>query len=129
LVVKAALLKSLDSSVRNDSLEDIAKTTRGIIFLGTPHSASLPRLDTQLRLIAKTSSPTVGKAISVDAVMAIHVVMRSFSDIPWSRLWWTTVSFFEELPIPGALSKFGPVSNISIVDARHLKLLSNFNFR
>lgn len=109
--MKEALIISSDEEAGRTFDENIgvARRTRGIIFLGTPHSTDLERLSSQIHLITLTDSPSGGETIGMDVRAVIWQIFQEFTNLSSLKPPWQIISFYEELPVadePG----FGPVS-------------------
>ncbi|KAM7189424.1 hypothetical protein V8F20_010154 [Naviculisporaceae sp. PSN 640] len=110
LVVKEALIissKEEEERPLNDNIR-VARRTRGIIFLGTPHSTDLERLSSQIHLITLTDSPAGGETIGMAVKAAILQNFRAFGNLCVFEPPWQIISFYEELPL-GDKPDFGPV--------------------
>ncbi|GAW21676.1 hypothetical protein ANO14919_111990 [Xylariales sp. No.14919] len=97
LVIKRALVGAFHD--RGDEfLNEVVARTRGIIFLGTPHSTSSSELYTTVGRITNSSEPTT---VSMVAIQSLQQIINQFMALPWDGLTWRITSFYEVLPLPG----------------------------
>ncbi|KAI1780284.1 hypothetical protein F4818DRAFT_435491 [Hypoxylon cercidicola] len=101
LIIKQALATSFQNQY-HATYGEIARATKGIVFLGTPHS-SRHSLVKQLDDIVRANLQ--GTDCIIHKMGVVHLasdILDGFGNLTtWMTPWLKIISFFEELPVPG----------------------------
>ncbi|KAF4998615.1 hypothetical protein FGRMN_2941 [Fusarium graminum] len=97
-LILQSVLTSAFNHKDDKQLLEIISATRGIIFLGTPHSSSLPELSNSVSNIA-SASKTID--VTMNAVKLMEKILVAFATLPQQSIPWKVVYCYEELPLPG----------------------------
>jgi hypothetical protein len=110
LVVKKALSLSLIS--QRHAYRDISSATKGVVFMGTPHSNYEPMLTQMEAIITTDDDATLNPALYIGSMPLVSEVLLGFRNLRWIGPWFQIFSFYEEFNLP---NQSQPVSKSRLV--------------